>query len=297
MDFKGGPLLAPISTFTNLPFRLLCQRHGARGTVVPLVSAKAICMRKSAIGELDPDPAEKSVGVQIFGSTPADIGKAAGIIARKYDFIEYIDINCACPVKKLVRTGAGSALLHRPAVAAKMIEAASECGLPITAKLRKLRDAGKTLEFCRACERAGAAAFFVHGRTREQGYSGEADWEIVKLIAESADVPVIGSGDVRSVEEGMEKARRSGCASFMIGRAAMADPGVFSSPPSSTASRKRSLFLEYRAICEESGRQSFVDLKSKALQIFSGFENSMAVRREIGLSKDMGGLMAAVDSA
>jgi len=296
MDFEGKALLAPISTFTNLPFRLLCQRHGAQGAVVPLVSAKAICMRKSAIEELDPDPAEKCAGVQIFGSTSADIGKAANIIARKYDFIKYIDINCACPVKKLVRTGAGSALLHRPAVAAKMIEAALECGLPITAKLRKLRDAGKTLEFCRACERAGASAFFVHGRTREQGYSGEADWEIVKLVAESADVPVIGSGDVRSMEDGVEKARRSGCASFMIGRAAMADPAIFSSPASSTAERKRSLFLEYHSICEDYGSVSFTDLKSKAMQIFSGFDDSAGVRRKAGLCEDIGGLMEIVDS-
>lgn len=296
MDFEGKALLAPISTFTNLPFRLLCQRHGAQGAVVPLVSAKAMIMHGAEHAELDPHPSEKSVGVQVFGSTADDVGKAAGIIAGKYDFIRYLDINCACPVKKLVRTGAGSALLHRPAVAAKMVEAASRCGLPITVKLRKLRDGAKTLEFCRACERAGAAAFFVHGRTREQGYSGEADWEIVRLVAESVDVPVIGSGDIKSMDEGTEKTRRAGCASFMIGRAAMADPAVFSSPASSTAERKRSLFLEYHGICEDSGSVSFTDLKSKAMQVFSGFDGSAGVRRKVGLCEDIGGLMGIADS-
>ena len=124
MDFTGKALLAPLSTFTNLPFRLLCQKYGADGSTVPLISARALCMRKSPVLELDPDPSEKSVGVQIFGYTPKDIGEAAKIIAKKYDFIEYIDINCACPVKKVVATGAGSALLKKPATVVKMINSA-----------------------------------------------------------------------------------------------------------------------------------------------------------------------------
>jgi tRNA-dihydrouridine synthase B len=296
MDIEGKALLAPISTFTNLPFRLLCQRHGAQGTMVPLVSAKAVCMHGPEQAELDPHPSEGSVGVQMFGSTPADIGKAAGMIAKKYDFIKYLDINCACPVKKLVKTGAGSALLHRTAVAAKMIEEASKCGLPITIKLRKLPDEGKTLDFCRACEKAGAAAFFVHGRTREQGYSGGADWEIIKRIAGSSSVPVIGSGDVRSVEDGFEKARASGCAAFMIGRAAMADPAIFSSPASSTPERKRSLFLEYISVCEDFDSVSFTDLKSKAMQMFSGFENSASARVRVSGCGDINGLMEVAES-
>jgi tRNA-dihydrouridine synthase B len=296
MDITGRAMLAPMSTFTNLPFRLLCQRHGCQGTTVPLISAKALIMHKGESKELDPAPSERFVGVQVFGASADDIGKAARLIAERYDFISYIDINCACPVKKVVRNGAGSALLHRPAVVAEMIKAAGKSGAPVTVKLRKLKDDSATLELCRRCEDAGASALFVHGRLPSQGYSGEADWEAISHIARNVSVPVIGSGDIRSMEQGKLLAKKSGCASFMVGRAAMTDPGIFSSPKEASPERKRSLFLEYLSLCEELGVERFPDLKSKAIQMFSGFGNSAAVRRGICGCGDEAGLMRLVEA-
>ena len=300
MDIRGRALLAPISTFTNLPFRLLCQKHGSQGATVPLVSAKAIIMHESPMSpakrkrnamELDPDPSERFVSVQLFGSMPDDIGKAASIVAKRFDFIKHIDINCACPVKKLVRTGAGSALLHKPDKVAKMIKATKECGIPVTVKLRKLPEDAATLEFCRVCEEAGAEALFVHGRLPGQGYSGIADWEITAAIAQHVSIPVIGSGDIHSMEQGRNAMQKSGCAGFMIGRAAMADPEVFSSPPLATLERKRSLFMEYVDLCREFKRVKLSDLKSKAIQIFSSFDDSASFRAKIGLTNSEEELM------
>ncbi len=295
MDIAGRAMLAPMSTFTNLPFRLLCQRHGCQGAVVPLISAKALIMHKGVSKELDPSSSERFVGVQVFGASVDDIGKAARLIAERYGFIRYIDINCACPVKKVVRNGAGSALLHKPGVVADMIRAAGKAGVPVTVKLRKLRDDSATLGFCRRCEDAGASALFVHGRLPSQGYSGEADWGAISRIAQSVSVPVIGSGDIRSMEEGKLLAKESGCAGFMVGRAAMTDPGIFSSPKEESPERKRSLFLEYLSLCEELGMKRFPDLKSKAIQMFSGFGNSAAVRRGICGCGDEAGLMGIVE--
>ena len=296
MDIEGRALLAPISTFTNLPFRLLCQKHGAQGAVVPLVSAKALVMHGPDMAELDHDPSERFVGVQLFGSSAEDIGKAAAMVARRYGFIRYMDINCACPVRKVVRTGAGSALLRKSGLVARMIRSASACGLPVTVKLRKHRDARSTLEFCRTCEEAGAHALFIHGRSPKQGYSGEPDWELISRVAAEVSVPVIGSGDIRSMGQGKRVLGEAGCSAFMMGRAAMADPAVFSSPDAATLERKRSLFMEYLSLCEESGQARLPDLKSKAIQMFSGFGNSADFRARIGLCRDLDGLMRAIGS-
>jgi tRNA-dihydrouridine synthase B len=285
MDMGGKALLAPMSTFTNLPFRLLCQRHGAQGAVVPLVSAKAILMHDGETDELDPDPSERFVGVQVFGASSDEIGKAARLIAKRYGFISYIDINCACPVKKVVKTGAGSALLRKGGLVAQMIKAAGECGLPVTVKIRKAADLASMLSFCRSCEAAGAEAIFVHGRLPSQGYSGKADWSAVSQVAREVAIPVIGSGDIRDMGQGRRIMAECGCAGFMIGRAAMSDPGIFSSPPPATRERKRSLFSEYWSLCDEFGRLRLSDLKSKAIQMFSGFGNSTDFRARIGLCK------------
>jgi tRNA-dihydrouridine synthase B len=294
MDIAGRAMLAPMSTFTNLPFRLLCQRHGCQGATVPLVSAKALIMHNGKNDELDPDPSERFVGVQIFGASADDIGKAARLVAKRFDFIRYIDINCACPVKKVVRNGAGSALLRKPVLVAQMLKAAAECGIPVTVKLRKSAPEERTLGFCRACEDAGASALFMHGRLPGQGYSGEADWEAIARMAKEVSVPVIGSGDIRGMEQGRLLAAKSGCAGFMVGRAAMADPAIFSSPQGAEPERKRSLFLEYLSLCEEFGMKRFPDLKSKAIQIFSGFKDSAGMRRALCGCSDEGELMKAV---
>ena len=280
--------------FTNLPFRLLCQKYGAKGSVVPLVSAKAICLGREQVECLDPHPSEKFVGVQLFGNEPKVIGDAARIVADRYPFIKFIDINCACPVRKVVKSGAGSALLHSPEKVGQMVKEASKSGMPVTIKLRKCAALEKTLDFCKTCESAGADALFIHGRTPSQGYSGESDWNIISSIARDVSIPVIGSGDIRSMEQGELLRKESGCASFMIGRAALSDPEIFSSPKSITLERKKRLFMEYMKLCEDHDMVYLPDLRSKAIQLFFGFRNSAAMRVRIGNSKSIEELLTAL---
>ena len=294
LHLRDRPFLAPLSMFTNLPFRLLCQKYGAKGAVVPLVSAKAICLGREPVECLDPHPSEKFVGVQLFGNEPQVIGDAARIVADRYPFIKFIDINCACPVRKVVVSGAGSALLHSPEKVREMIKAARKSDMPVTIKLRKCASKQKTLDFCKSCESAGAAALFVHGRSPSQGYSGEADWELVSSIAHRVSIPVIGSGDIRSMEQGERMRKESGCASFMIGRAALSDPGVFSSPTNATFERKKGLFMEYMKLCEDHKMVYLPDLRSKAIQLCNGFRNSAALRVKIGNSKSIEELLSAL---
>jgi nifR3 family TIM-barrel protein len=296
MDISGKALLAPLSTFTNLPFRLLCQKHGAQGTTVPLICAKAIVKKGIKNEELDPDPSEKFVSVQLFGSQPEDIGIAAKLVAQNHPYIKYIDINCACPVKKVMKTGAGSALLYKPEKIAAMIKEARGCGLPVTVKVRKLADASTTLAICKTCEDAGADAIFIHPRTPSQGYSGEPDWDLIKQVSANSSIPIIGSGDIRSLEQGKERCASAGIASFMIGRAAMADPDIFSSliAIKPTHERKLKLFMEYYELCERFDLVYFPDLRSKALQLLSGFHDGVKIRRMIGNAKTLDELLNSI---
>ena len=306
-------LLAPLSTFTNLPFRLLCQEFGADGTMVPLISAKAVCIRKKPIreldvrkfmeftysceriaGHLDPHPEENFVGVQLFGSSSFDIKTAANIIIRKYDFIKYIDINCACPVPKITRCGAGAALLHTPKTVVDMIMAAKDLGLPITIKIRKLKNKEQTLNFCTQCAAAGVDSIHIHGRSAAQGYSGEADWELIHFISDNLVVPVVGSGNINSVEQGRQYLDKYACAAFMIGRAAMGNPEIFSGISTVTKEQKTKIFERYHSICQEYDCLYFTDLKSKAIQFFTGFNGSVSIRRYIGASKNIDELMKIV---
>jgi tRNA-dihydrouridine synthase B len=296
MNLKNKIFLAPLSQYTNLPFRVLCSEYRAQGTIVPLVSAKAICANKRKIKELDPHTTENFVGVQLFGSEPEDIREASMHVSQNYPFVKFIDINCACPVRKVINTGAGAALLKDPKKAARLIEAAAESGFPITVKIRKFVSPEKTLEFSKECESAGAKAIFIHGRTQSQGYCGISDWETVKHVSENISIPVIGSGDIRNIEQGKELQKRSNCAGLMIGRAAMTDPSVFSSSVSITQSYKYKLFKEYNSLCEKFDRVTFSDQRIKAIQFFSGFEHSTKLRVKIGSCKNLEELIETVKS-
>jgi nifR3 family TIM-barrel protein len=295
MNLKNKIFLAPLSQYTSLAFRVLCQGYGAEAGIVPLVCAKAICANKRKIKELDPHESEKFVGVQLFGSNSTDIEESSRHITQNHPYVKFIDINCACPVPKVMKTGSGSALLLKPDLAAQLISAARKCDKPITVKMRILNELDKTVQFAKTCEQAGASAIFVHGRTQVQGYSGTSNWSMIKSIAQSVDIPVIGSGDIRSIEQGKQLQKQTDCSGFMIGRAAMSDPAIFSSQEKSTHQRKHKLFLEYLDICNRFSSIFVPDLRNKAIQFFSGFKHSTELRVKIGQSKDLDELMKIID--
>ena len=227
--FINKIVLGPMAGVTDLPFRLLCKEQGADVMITEMVSAKGLYYgsRKTDI-LLKTLPEEKPVGVQLFGSDPEIIaGEAAKLQDRGFDFI---DINMGCPVPKIVGNGDGSALMKNPALVERIVSAVvNAVNLPVTVKIRSgFSEAEKNaVEVALAAEAGGASAVAVHARTREQFYSGEADWSVIKDVKAALKVPVIGNGDLKSAEDVLKMKEETGCDSFMIARAAKGNPWIF----------------------------------------------------------------------
>ena len=222
-------VLAPMAGVTDLPFRLLCREQGAGLLCMEMVSAKAISYHnKNTIALLKIAPGENPVALQLFGSEPELMAEvAASIEDLPFDIL---DINMGCPVPKIVNNGEGSALMKDPALAGKIVESITKAiKKPVTVKIRKgfTEDSVNAVEMAKRLEASGAAAIAVHGRTREQYYSGKADWEIISQVKEAVSVPVIGNGDVDSPEKAKALLDETGCDGIMIGRAAEGDPWIF----------------------------------------------------------------------
>jgi tRNA-dihydrouridine synthase B len=230
--------LAPMSDTTDRSFRVICREFGAGLTLTGLVSAKGIChdpgFRRSW-SCLAIDPAELPAGIQLFGSEPADFVRAIQQI-QDHPLLSQcglIDLNMGCPVAKVVKTGSGAALMLDPARAGQIIRAcvqeASAFGKPVTVKFRKGWDEAShnAADFARMCEDAGAAALTVHGRTRVQMYSGQADWQIIGEVKAAVGIPVYGNGDVQSAETAAAMIRSTGADGVMVGRATRGRPWIF----------------------------------------------------------------------
>lgn len=222
-------ILAPMAGVTDLPFRLLCREQGAGLLCMEMVSAKAILYNnRNTKTLLTTDPQENPVSLQLFGSDPDIISEAAKRI-EELPF-DILDINMGCPVPKVVKNGDGSALMKQPELAGKIIEKTVRAvRKPVTVKLRKGFDDAhvNAAEMAHIAQESGAAAVAVHGRTREQYYSGKADWDIIRQVKEAVSIPVIGNGDIRTAEDVAAMHRKTGCDGFMIARGAEGNPWIF----------------------------------------------------------------------
>lgn len=214
---------------TDLPFRLLCKEQGAGLLCMEMISAKALQYKnKNTKALLAIHPGEYPVSLQLFGSDPYIISEMAKEI-EELPF-QILDINMGCPVPKVVKNGEGSALMKDPGKVYEIVnQTVKAIRKPVTVKIRKGFDDGhiNAVEIAKVIEEAGGAAVAVHGRTREQYYSGRADWEIIRQVKEAVSIPVIGNGDVVSGETAQAMMRQTGCDGVMIGRAAQGNPWIF----------------------------------------------------------------------
>lgn len=226
---KGSALLAPMSGLTDVAFRMLCKRYGAALTYTEFVHSRAVTSGNERTQDmLRLDPFEHPVGVQLFGYSVQDVVDAA-VHVENIGF-DVIDMNCGCPAHKVVKTGAGSALLAHPEQIEDVVRSIKRCvRVPVTVKIRTGIDSNhiNAVDVARLAESAGAAAITVHGRTQKQGYRGNADWNVITTVKRAVSIPVVGNGDVTSPEVFKQRLDESKVDAIMIGRAALGNPAIF----------------------------------------------------------------------
>lgn len=229
VTLSNNIILAPMAGVSDLPFRVLCSEMGAGMVCMEMISAKAIMYNnRNTEGLLEIHPDETKVSLQLFGNDPGIIAyQASRIEDRPYDIL---DINMGCPVPKVVNNGEGSALLKNPILVGEIVEAVvKQTHKPVTIKIRKGFDEEhiNAPEIAHVAEESGASAVTVHGRTREQYYSGEADWDVIARVKDRVKIPVIGNGDVVDGPTAERMMQQTGCDGVAIGRAAQGNPWIF----------------------------------------------------------------------
>ena len=249
-------ILGPMAGVTDLPFRVLCKEQGAGLLCMEMVSAKAILYNnKNTESLLEIHPDEQPVSLQFFGSDPKIMSEMAKRVEeRPFDIM---DINMGCPVPKVVRNGEGSALMKNPKLVYEIVSAMVKAiDKPVTVKIRKGFDDSciNAVEIAKIIEEAGAAAVAVHGRTREQYYSGQADWDIIRQVKEAVSIPVIGNGDLLSAADVIKMQEQTDCDGFMIARGAQGNPWIFKQ------------ILHYFQTGEQLDKPSFEDVSQMILR-------------------------------
>ena len=240
VELENNIILAPMAGVSDLPFRLLCREQGAGMVCTEMVSAKAISFHnKNTVALLETSPAEHPVSLQLFGADPDIISEMAAYIEER-DF-DVLDLNMGCPVPKVAGNGEGSALMRNPKLVEQIVsKTVRAIKKPVTVKIRKGFTASEVnaVEIARIAEASGAAAVAVHGRTREQYYTGTADWDIIRQVKEAVSIPVIGNGDVDSAGKAKQLLDETGCDGVMVGRGARGNPVDIPGDPGLSGNRR-----------------------------------------------------------
>ncbi len=308
--------LAPMAGFTDAPFRLLCTRLCCDMSVSEMISAKAMVYRDKKTATLAKiEAGEAPVSIQLFGHEPDVMAEAACMVAEgSFEGCDFaappvaIDINMGCPVKKIVSSGDGSALMKTPELCGRLVEAAKKSGLPVTVKIRAgyTADTKNAVEVAKICADSGAKAVCVHGRTREQMYAPGVDLDIIAAVRDAlpAEVFVIGNGDVKDLKSARHMVEYTGCNGVMIGREALGNPWIFAEiasngenyyPP--TAEDRLITAAELiRRICEEKGEYSGVrEARGRAAHFIKGLRGAAEMRAALNSAETLNEVMSILD--
>ncbi len=306
LKIPGNILLAPMSNVTNLPFRLMCRKYGASLTYSEMISADAVIYEnKKTINRGISCEDERPLGIQIFGNSPETMTKAALRIEEIYK-PEIIDINFGCPAKTLTKDGCGSALLSSPELIHEIMKELSDnLSTPVTAKIRILQDMENTLEIAHLIESAGASAITVHGRTRQQQYSGKANHDYVRKIKQELSIPVIANGDIVDEISAQSTLDYTKCDGIMIGRAAMGNPFLFKRISHyletgelleyKHCTQRVEDIREYFTLLEEYELMHTVHIKAQAQWFTRGMKNGRHVRKSIDVAKNIDEILQSLD--
>lgn len=295
IELNGWACLAPMAGVSDLAYRVIAKKMGASLTTAEMVSAKGLYYRNEKTKEmLKIAPDEHPVALQLFGSDPDIMAWGAKIMEQAGP--DFIDINMGCPMQKVVKNGDGSALMKNIPLAAAVIRAMVKAvQTPVTVKMRLgwSRDTLNAVELAQAAEEAGAAAITVHGRTREDFYTGKADWKEIQKVVDAVKIPVIGNGDVTDGKSAKDLMEETGCAAVAIGRAAWGNPWIFREvntyletgeiiPPPSWELRLQMARRHLHGLCLEKGEYAAVrEMRAHASRYFHGLPKATALRQEI----------------
>jgi len=296
VTLKNEYILAPMAGFTDEPFRLICSKMGAGMVCMEMISAMAVTYKNVKTFEmLKIHPDESIVSLQLFGHDPHIMAEAAKMI-EEYPY-DILDINMGCPVKKIVDNGEGSALMRDPLLAGRIIEAVVKATKrPVSIKIRSGFDEEhiNAVEMAHVAYESGAKAVAVHGRTRGQFYEGKADWGIIQKVKESVSIPVIGSGDVNSIDTANAMKAETGADGIMIGRGARGNPWLFKSlsegreykPTKAEICDMILNHLDLLVIAKDEYR-ALREMRTHAAFYTAGMPNSASFRREINQTETM----------
>lgn len=301
--------LAPMASVADKAYRLTAKEFGAAYCVGEMASCKGLCYSDRKTAELlSVSAAERPMAVQLFGAEPEFMAKAVKI-AERYE-PDIIDINAGCPMPKIVCGGAGSALMKTPELFGELVRAAAgSTKIPVTVKIRAGWDEGSknAVELARIAEANGAAAVAVHGRTKEQLYSGKADWDIIKAVKQAVSVPVIGNGDVQSVEDCVKMYEYTGCDLVMIGRGSYGKPWLFGQirdhfegkPPRPEPELDEKLDIMRRHIVllvkDKGERTGMKEARRQAAWYIKGIEGAASLRNRFGSMDTLDDLDRLID--